>query len=170
MNNGFNNAFPDTFKHILQTDDMDCGLTSAAMICNHFGIEMISGVKEKKDNLLPTSMLEISRILGMHNLKTLGARLSISELFSVEMPLILHWNGNHFVVLYNINRDWAYISDPAVGAQCFSLKEFSNWFSTTGNKETTHVSSINKWSNQSAWGSIDYVNLEVKGNCLLVER
>ncbi|SJN49373.1 ABC transporter ATP-binding protein [Sphingobacterium faecium PCAi_F2.5] len=63
--------------------------------------------------------------------RTYGVRLSLEQLKEVELPCILHWNQNHFVVLYKIRRGKYYISDPASGLLSYNEKEFSkNWFST----------------------------------------
>ena len=51
--------------------------------------------------------------IGMH---TLCARISISYFAKAPLPCILHWNQNHFVILYKIKRGKKfYIADPAKG-------------------------------------------------------
>lgn len=45
--------------------------------------------------------------------KSLGVKLSLETLEEAPLPCILHWNKNHFVVLYKIKKDTYYISDPA---------------------------------------------------------
>ena len=49
----------------------------------------------------------------------------------INLPCIVHWNQNHFVVIYKIRNDIIYISDPAIGLIKYSLKEFlKSWAST----------------------------------------
>src|SRR5690606_1162842 len=63
--------------------------------------------------------------------RTYGVRLTLEQLSEVELPCILHWNQNHFVVLYKIRKGKYYISDPATGLITYGEKEFSkNWYST----------------------------------------
>src|SRR5690606_18064912 len=57
--------------------------------------------------------------------------LTLDQLTDIELPCILHWNQNHFVVLYGIKKGRYYISDPASGLIVFDQNEFSkNWYST----------------------------------------
>ncbi len=51
-----------------------------------------------------------------------------SSIQTASLPAILHWNQNHFVVLYKVNKKYAWISDPAKGKYKLSLQQFSkNW-------------------------------------------
>lgn len=44
-----------------------------------------------------------------------AAKLVFTDLFDVKLPCILHWNQNHYVVLYKIKNYRFYIMDPAIG-------------------------------------------------------
>ena len=44
---------------------------------------------------------EAARILGF---QTVSARATIEELSETPLPCILHWNQNHFVVLYKVKK------------------------------------------------------------------
>lgn len=56
--------------------------------------------------------------------RTIGARVDLHQLKDCELPIILHWNQNHFVVLYKMKNGNYYISDPAKGLVCFTEPEF----------------------------------------------
>jgi len=74
------------------------------------------------------SLLGISDAAEKIGFRTLGAKLSVSELREVDLPCILHWRQSHFVVLYRINKDKFYIADPGKGLVVLSESEFSqNW-------------------------------------------
>jgi ABC-type bacteriocin/lantibiotic exporter with double-glycine peptidase domain len=51
------------------------------------------------------------------------------SLKNLSLPLILHWNEKHFVVLEKIKNDKYYIVDPEMGKRKLSLKEFENSYS-----------------------------------------
>ena len=53
------------------------------------------------------------------------------------LPCILHWNQNHFVVLYKQKRGKKfYIADPGKGLVTYSRKEFmEHWISTRSQGE-----------------------------------
>ena len=53
-------------------------------------------------------------------------RATISDMFECPLPCILHWNQNHFVVLYKIDKNGHrfWIADPGKGKYKLSLEEF----------------------------------------------
>ena len=86
------------------------------------------------------NLLGISEAAEKLGFRTYGVRLSIEQLKEVELPCILHWNQNHFVVLYKIKNGKYYISDPATGLITYTEKEFSkNWIATSQTRRTQSV-------------------------------
>ena len=70
-------------------------------------------------------------------MRSIGMRLSLSQLVDeVQLPCILHWNQNHFVVCYRIKRHRKghylfYIADPAGQLVRLPEAEFSKcWYAT----------------------------------------
>lgn len=55
-------------------------------------------------------------------------RLELDELAQLQLPCILHWDRNHFVVLKKVGRGNITILDPAVGERKLSLAEVSRHF------------------------------------------
>ncbi|MEN5085951.1 peptidase domain-containing ABC transporter [Sphingobacterium faecium] len=121
------------FPHHKQMDEMDCGATCLRMIFKHHG-KQVSIYKIRKlcqTTKSGVNLLGISEAAEKLGFRTYGVRLSLEQLKEVELPCILHWNQNHFVVLYKIRRGNYYISDPASGLLSYDEKEFAkNWFST----------------------------------------
>ncbi len=119
-------------------DQMDCGATCLRIIFKYYG-QLISIHKIRK--LCQTTkegvnLLGISEAAEKLGFRTYGVRLDIEQLSKVELPCILHWNQNHFVVLYKVKKNHYYISDPAAGLITYEKAEFvKNWFST---KEKRH--------------------------------
>lgn len=66
--------------------------------------------------------------------RTLGVTLTFDQLTrEAPLPLIVHWNQNHFIVVYRTDKNKIYTADPAYGLISYSHKEFmNNWLS---NKE-----------------------------------
>ena len=114
---------------------MQCGIACLSMICSHYkkgySIETLS--KYCFATTEGVSLLGISEAANKLGLHTVCGRLSINQLSQVERPCILHWNQNHFVVLYKVkNGKKYYIADPGKGLITYSLEEFRNhWVSTT---------------------------------------
>lgn len=121
------------FPYYKQMDEMDCGATCLRIIFKHYG-KLVSIHKIRK--LCQTTkngvnLLGISEAAEKLGFRTYGVRLSLEQLKEVELPCILHWNQNHFVVLCKIRRGKYYLSDPGSGLITYDEKEFSkNWFST----------------------------------------
>ncbi|WP_455059579.1 cysteine peptidase family C39 domain-containing protein, partial [Prevotella pallens] len=106
-----------------QRDAMDCGPSCLAMIAKHYGQQADKEQLRKicslgKDGV---SLLGISKAAEEIGFKTIGGRLSFDTLTSeVPLPCIIHWNQNHFVVVYKIkkrrgNRYEVYVADPGKG-------------------------------------------------------
>ena len=77
---------------------------------------------------------EAANTLGLH---TTCARATTMVLGEVPLPCILHWNQNHFVVLYKVKKGKNfYVADPGKGLVTYSLEEFKqHWVSTKSNGE-----------------------------------
>ena len=93
------------FPHYIQLDSMDCGPTCLRMIARYYGRSYAQQNLREKSFITRegVSMLGISdaaESIGMH---TQGVKITIEQLVNeVPLPCILHWNQNHFVVLYKI--------------------------------------------------------------------
>ena len=105
-----------------QHDSMQCGVTCLRMICAYWGKEYPA---EYLDRLCGASregvsLLGISETAAELGLKSVCGRLTTGQLAEVELPAILHWNQNHFVVLYRISRKRGgktvyHVADPGKG-------------------------------------------------------
>lgn len=121
------------FPHYKQNDQMDCGAACLRIVFKHYG-QLVSVQKIRK--LCQTTkhgvnLLGVSEAAEKLGFRTQGVRLSLHQLQEIELPCILHWNQNHFVVLYKIRKGKYYVSDPATGLMVYGEKDFSeNWFST----------------------------------------
>lgn len=62
------------------------------------------------------------------NLSSRPLRLELDELAQLQLPCILHWDLNHFVVLKKVGRGHITILDPAVGERRLPLAEVSRHF------------------------------------------
>lgn len=109
---------------------MDCGPTCLRMIAKFHGRSFKTQTLRQYCEIdrEGVSLLGISDAAEKIGFRTLGAKLSVSELREVDLPCILHWRQSHFVVLYRINKDKFYIADPGKGLVVLSESEFSqNW-------------------------------------------
>jgi ABC transporter, ATP-binding protein len=127
------------FPHYLQHDAADCGPTSLRMIAKHYGKEYSAEMLRHHCYISRegVSMLGISDAAEYIGFRTIGFRISFKQLVEEALlPCILHWNQNHFVVCYKIERKRKgkyniYISDPASQRLCYTKEEFLKcWLSS----------------------------------------
>ena len=120
------------FSMVRQRDTMQCGVACLAMICRAYG-EKVS-VSYLDTLCSPTaegvSMKGIADAAREIGLDSAGARITLDQLRQLDQPCILHWNQNHFVVLYGITRHGTrfHIADPGKGKYTLTEEEFrSHW-------------------------------------------
>ncbi|KUG02629.1 abc-type bacteriocin/lantibiotic exporter [hydrocarbon metagenome] len=111
---------------ILQMEAVECGAASLAMIFAYYKkylplekLRVDCGVT--RDGVKASSILKAAR---RHGFKAQGFRKDPAELKTMQLPAIIHWNFNHFVVLEGFVKDKVYINDPASGPRTISEEEF----------------------------------------------
>jgi ATP-binding cassette subfamily B protein len=114
-----------------QRNQMDCGAACLKMILKYYGkyvsIETLRQLTETTRE--GASLSRISEAANKLGLKTLGLKLDSKKLFErAPLPAILHWENNHFVVLYKIKKNTIYIADPACGLVEYSKNDFLNYW------------------------------------------
>ncbi|RRO22163.1 peptidase domain-containing ABC transporter [Flavobacteriaceae bacterium 14752] len=153
------------FPHYNQPDAKDCGPTCLKIISKHFGKNI---PLQQLRNLTQTtrsgsSLLNLSEAFEDIGFRTLGVKLSLSRLLDAPLPCIVHWNKNHYVVLYKCPSSVSpastslstrkgrnllkspfggikggfYVSDPAHGLLKYTQEEFlKHWIGNNATAET----------------------------------
>lgn len=122
-----------------QTEAKDCGPTCIKMVAKYYG--KVINTQQLRD--LSETTREGSSLLGLSEaaetigFRTLGVQLSYKKLVEAPLPAILHWNNEHYVVVYKIKNDTVYIADPAHGRITLTVTEFLNqWIGANASKDT----------------------------------
>lgn len=115
---------------ILQQERSECGLACLAMIAAYFGrdSDLCSLRKESGLSANGASFQDLLGVAGRLHLIARPVRLSLSDLPCLELPAVLHWRMNHFVVLVRVTRRRFIIHDPATGRRTVDLAEFDQSF------------------------------------------
>ncbi len=138
------------FPTIIQPDAMDCGPVSLQMIAKYYGKEFsLDKLRQMtftvKDGV---SLFAISETAEQIGFKTIGGKISFDKLVKEALlPCIVHWNQEHFVVVYDIKQNnivnqqaMIYVADPARGKIKYTKQEFKkNWISTKSGEEEKGV-------------------------------
>lgn len=117
-------------RPILQAEVSECGLACLAMAAAHAGHRVdLGGLRRRYPvSAKGATLAELMRIAGELELSPRAVRLDLDELGELQLPAILHWDLNHFVLLERVGGRGATILDPAVGRRDLSLAEMSRHF------------------------------------------
>jgi ATP-binding cassette subfamily B protein RaxB len=131
----FNQRLLMTMQAILQTESSECGLASLAMVASHHGYRVdLADLRRKFPiSLKGTTLEHLIRHAAALQMASRPLRLELEELEQLQMPCILHWNMNHFVVLKKVSsrldgKRIVTLLDPAVGERNMPLSEISQHF------------------------------------------
>ncbi|ETK12712.1 ABC transporter ATP-binding protein, partial [Tannerella sp. oral taxon BU063 isolate Cell 8/11] len=131
------------FPFVKQPDAMDCGPASLVMIAQHYGRHYTLEHLRERCSLARdgVSLLGISKAAEEIGFRTVGGRLTFDKLAEKALlPCIVHWNQEHFVVVYAIRKQrkdyTVFVADPGKGLLTYSREEFcEHWVSTRTNGE-----------------------------------
>ncbi|MGK9119057.1 peptidase domain-containing ABC transporter [Olivibacter jilunii] len=123
-----------------QFDEKDCGPACLCMISRYYGktfsLEMLRHLTGT--NREGASLLDLSGAAEKVGFRSAPALINLDELADYQLPMVLHWNRNHFVVLYKISRRKKriyHIADPAKGLVKFSENDFISYWKYTEDNE-----------------------------------
>ncbi len=113
-------------EHIEQIDEMDCGAASLGMICRHFGKKVsLSRIRQLCHTATDgTSLKALCRAATEFGLAARALKVSLRNLPMMPLPAIVHWEGNHWIVLYDVEKDFVRVADPALGLRKIPRREF----------------------------------------------
>lgn len=119
-----------TLPLMMQTEGAECGLACLAMIACYHGHEIDLAYLRRRfsTSLKGTNLAQMISIAHALGFQARPLRAELEYLEQAQMPCILHWDMNHFVVLHRVTRRSAEIYDPARGRYHMPLSELSKHF------------------------------------------
>lgn len=103
------------------------------MICAYYGKSYsISYLRKKafttREGVSLLGLSNAAESLGFHSAAT---KLTFAELKAqAELPCIVHWNEQHFIVLYGIKGNSVHVADPARGRLVYTEREFCKYWAS----------------------------------------
>lgn len=128
-------------KFTRQFDKMDCGPACIRMVASHYGKDYPLSYLRSLSHLTREGV----SVAGIRDaLEKIGADSASFEMTMEQLrtkcplPAILHWEQNHFVVLYDVKqhkltKKWTYfVANPAYGKHGFSESSFEKYWLNGG--------------------------------------
>jgi ATP-binding cassette subfamily B protein len=115
---------------IRQVDESDCGAACLAMVCRHFGRAVsLARIRDlTRTSASGTSLRSLCRAATALGLAARAVKTPAALLDRMPLPAILHWEGNHWVLLYDVDAKNAHLADPAVGLRRVTRAELERAF------------------------------------------
>lgn len=125
--------FKSSFPHLSQHDSVDCGPCCLQIISKYYGAHYTLSQLRDLCNIGKSgvSVLGICRGAEKIGYSTTVVKICFQEFKDkVQLPCIVHWNQNHFLVVYKITAKYVYISDPGSSKNKMPIEDFKNhWIS-----------------------------------------
>lgn len=133
------------FTFYKQLDSMDCGPTCLRMVAKHYGKSYsLPFLREKcyidKAGVSLKGISEAAELIGFRTLAVkipLTDKVDLPSLAEAPLPTVVHWNQNHFVVVYKYSKKFIWIADPGSGKFKLTHEEFSKSWISSENKGIT---------------------------------
>ncbi|THF77521.1 peptidase domain-containing ABC transporter [Cohnella fermenti] len=102
---------------VMQQSEMDCGPSCLTMIARHYGLNASVNRMRERCNVGTegASLLGLIDTLETLGFKARGLNLTASLLRNMQTPFIAHWDGHHYVVVYEVGERGLVVADPALG-------------------------------------------------------
>lgn len=120
--------------YIAQSEAAECGLACIAMVAAFHGYETDLGTLRQRFSFslkgaTLKQLMEVAEAIGFNSRPLRG---EIEDLAEVQLPAVLHWDLNHFVVLTKVSKGFGgeryHIHDPGRGALVVGREELSRRF------------------------------------------
>jgi ATP-binding cassette subfamily B protein RaxB len=112
---------------IQQTEAAECGLACLAMISSYHGhrIDLNTLRRRHPVSLKGVTLRAMIQVASQMQLACRPVRFELDHLRQLNLPTIVHWDMNHFVVLKSVTRRGIVVHDPASGERFFPITEAS---------------------------------------------
>jgi HlyB family type I secretion system ABC transporter len=111
---------------VAQIDEVDCGAACLAMICRFYGRAVsLTRIRQLAHTSIDGTNLQglclAAEALG---LAARSVKASKRNLDDMPLPAIVHWEGNHWLVVYDVTDKRVRVADPALGRRRLPRADF----------------------------------------------
>ncbi|KST67736.1 ABC transporter transmembrane domain-containing protein [Mastigocoleus testarum] len=118
--------FTQQYPFYAQQSASDCGAACLVMISRHWGKRLsVSRLRDLANiNRNGASLQSLAAAAENIGFVTRPVRASFDRLVQQTLPLIAHWEGKHYIVVFEINPKQVIVCDPAIGQRVLTHKQF----------------------------------------------
>ena len=115
---------------ILQSEAAECGLACLAMVAGFYGhrTDLTQLRRRFSISMHGVNLQQLRDMASRLHLNGRALQLEMENLPQLQLPCLLHWDMNHFVVLKKVTYKTITIHDPASGVREYTHEEFSEHF------------------------------------------
>ncbi|MDF5713035.1 MAG: peptidase domain-containing ABC transporter [Rhizonema sp. NSF051] len=118
------------YPFFAQQSGSDCGAACLVMVSRYWGksfsVNRLRDVANVDRN--GASLQGLSKAAESIGFSTRPVKASLNQLAKQKLPAIVHWEGKHYIVVYEITPKQVIVADPAIGQRTLSHTEFkANW-------------------------------------------
>jgi HlyB family type I secretion system ABC transporter len=148
------------YPYYAQQSGADCGCACLVMIGNYWGKRFsINRLGDMTNvNRSGASLKAIASAAESLGFATRSVKATLDKLAEQSLPAIAHWEGKHFIVVYEINKKHVVVGDPAIGQRTFTHKEFQEkWTGYVLLLQPTYLLKETKDSKTGLWKFFELV-------------
>ena len=114
------------YPFFAQQSASDCGAACLVMVALYWGkrfsVSRLRDISNADRN--GASLRGLSSAAESIGFTTRPVQASLDQLAIQQLPAIIHWQGKHYIVVYEVNRQQVIIADPGIGQKTLTHQEF----------------------------------------------
>ena len=114
------------YPFFAQQSASDCGAACLVMVSRYWGkrfsVNRLRDIANVDRN--GASLRGLAAAAESIGFNTKPVKASLDKLAKQELPVIIHWEGKHYIVVYEITRKHVIVADPAIGQLTLTYEEF----------------------------------------------
>ena len=118
--------FTKRYPFFEQQSAADCGAACLVMVGRYWGKNLSINRLRDLANVSRSgaSMRSLTAAAESLGFATRPVKASLDKFAQQSLPAIAHWQGRHYIVVYEITKKQVIVADPAIGQRQLTIKEF----------------------------------------------